>query len=529
MKKQKPITVNEYKKMADRLDRQLELESEKPLGERDDDLIEEYVETLLHCQERIEALTAEKESSRGKTVGRIPVWARTAAAAVIVLMLVFGAVWGTSAAAEAKEYREASAFLASHDIVSEGLSRQEVKAVYKDIANETFLMDETHDALEKSVIAGYSGERAEIDAKYFRFIETTRGEDYRIYGEMMDDGSYYTAFTLCGTDPVQNSGINPVGECLYKMRRGKLLWSYPLELETVSEIVHLHDGILLITHKLEESESPGFENIGLIKLDFNGKTIWKRDYSGFPFLIGRGVIEKANGEIAMVGNYSGSKTAVFSFSGLGELLRSTDLKGETLENRLPVECASFGDRIAVLLQSIDSVFKPDMCIIVVDDSGTIITTIDDPLIHIDRGDGNYLTIEDMHEFSGKLYISGSVTSAVGNAEPVCAAELLSYDPENGQTGLIESARDAAGSVLSIDSEGNLVWSVRHIEKSPDHDGGQSLDPTASAVKCSMRLVQYYVNNDGNVFASLVTHGVYVDETVVITPGIYINGNKNNHG
>ncbi|MBO7361588.1 MAG: hypothetical protein J6V48_10715, partial [Clostridia bacterium] len=72
----------------------------------------------------------------------------TAAACLCVAALGIG---GFAAAAEAKEYREAVAFFEENGLSAEGLSRSEVKAVYRDITENRFTYGKTAEVIMRAV------------------------------------------------------------------------------------------------------------------------------------------------------------------------------------------------------------------------------------------------------------------------------------------------------------------------------------------------------------------------------------------
>ena len=73
-----------------------------------------------------------------------------AAAAILVLVMAGGAVFG-AVSAEAKEYEKAAAFFEENGLSSEGLSRAELRAVYRDITTKHFTNEKTAEVLRKSV------------------------------------------------------------------------------------------------------------------------------------------------------------------------------------------------------------------------------------------------------------------------------------------------------------------------------------------------------------------------------------------
>ena len=71
-------------------------------------------------------------------------------AAAIALIMILGPV-AYAVAAEAKEYREAVAFFEVNGLSAEGLSRSEVKAVYRDITEKRFSYGKTAEVIQQAV------------------------------------------------------------------------------------------------------------------------------------------------------------------------------------------------------------------------------------------------------------------------------------------------------------------------------------------------------------------------------------------
>lgn len=82
-------------------------------------------------------------------------WAALAACLALVL-----GITGFGIAAEAEEYGEAVAFFEENDLPMEGLSRSEVKAVYRDITTQHFSLDKTAEVIQKTVPGGEILQRA---------------------------------------------------------------------------------------------------------------------------------------------------------------------------------------------------------------------------------------------------------------------------------------------------------------------------------------------------------------------------------
>ena len=95
---------------------------------------------------RIEKITFEKlrikQNKRGFNF-------RILVPVAVGLALCFG---GVAAAAEALEYNAAMTFFSENNLSTEGLSRAEVKAVYRDISTQRFTNDKTAEVIRRSIL-----------------------------------------------------------------------------------------------------------------------------------------------------------------------------------------------------------------------------------------------------------------------------------------------------------------------------------------------------------------------------------------
>ena len=76
-------------------------------------------------------------------------WATVIAACLAVVLVIGSAT--VAFAAEAREYKKAVAFFEENDLSTEGLSRSEIKAVYRDITTNSFTYGKTAEVLQKAV------------------------------------------------------------------------------------------------------------------------------------------------------------------------------------------------------------------------------------------------------------------------------------------------------------------------------------------------------------------------------------------
>ncbi len=88
---------------------------------------------------------------------------RPIAAVCASLMLVLAGVSGYTIAEEAREYREAVEFFDEYKLSTDGLTRSEIKAIYKDISRKTYSYEKTVEILNSYHIEMYSTSLESID------------------------------------------------------------------------------------------------------------------------------------------------------------------------------------------------------------------------------------------------------------------------------------------------------------------------------------------------------------------------------
>jgi len=105
---------------------------------------------LLEAFENIDTTYIEEVIEVPKVKKSYPFKRWCAIAACLVLLISAG--FGTYAyAAEAKEYNAAIHFFGEYGLPTDGLSRKEIKAVYRDISSEAFVYKKTADVIENSL------------------------------------------------------------------------------------------------------------------------------------------------------------------------------------------------------------------------------------------------------------------------------------------------------------------------------------------------------------------------------------------
>src|SRR5690554_6154096 len=124
------------------------------------DVLKQLDEIPLPDKEKVLSSCLQQADSGGRALpakrGRRPGLRPLVAVCTIFVLLIAG--FSTYAiAADIREYNEAVTFFLENDLPMEGLSRGEIKKVFRDIRTGTFTYDKTAEVIEKSIIEGSIG------------------------------------------------------------------------------------------------------------------------------------------------------------------------------------------------------------------------------------------------------------------------------------------------------------------------------------------------------------------------------------
>ena len=212
---------------------------------------------------RIEKMALQKAGLKNKRRMRFNyrVWAPVAACLVLAVSLT-----GVAAAAEVREYNAAVDFFAENGLSAEGLSREDIKAVYRDISTNRFTNDKTAEVIRRSVqgveILQQEPTAEELAAFWNgNFVNSGKGIEYRI------DCEYKLDNTL-GFDIFYKSIV----ECCHD---GSPIWKKEFSSFYVDDCASVADGTAAWGYTStwsSEQPSPAW----LARLDDSGKVLWER-------------------------------------------------------------------------------------------------------------------------------------------------------------------------------------------------------------------------------------------------------------
>ena len=397
---------------------------------------------------------------------------RIAAAACLALVLALGSAT-YAYAAEAEAYRTAVEFFEENGLPTEGLSRTEIKAVYRDIATRRFVYSKTPEVI-RQVVPGWEIRQEgstpeELAALWERKdreepgegVELTYRRDYR-YRHTERQGEVLEACIL---------------ECL---RDGESLWT--------AEFTHFYlDGYAQVSGGLavwgwNETRSSGERTYAwLAYVDEGGNILWEQPLThGFQMEYIASVLQNEDGTWAVISRGDLNFLCLSAYDGEGRELRFR----QTEVGNLGVwNAARLGDGYIVQLGSWNTGDYAHLYRL--DREGNV---IDD---YAYEGEDCVYHLVDMAEFGGQVYLSAYAVppqhdeggrDEIGNIldyvishgwkvseeelTPIVrenyTAVLLLCDPEGGVPQTFYSVSGSLGGRLKVRETDALEWDVESV-------------------------------------------------------------------
>lgn len=398
------------------------------------------------------------------------------AAACAGLAVIISCVSFTMAA-EAREYKAAITFFEENGLSPEGLSRSELKAVYRDIHTKRFAYSKTADVIARTV-PGW-----EI------------GQDEPTPEEIADLWYRYSAW-----DPVTDTGISYCIRATYAYddRKGT-------EVFEKSTIGCYQDGALLWTGEFTDFEVEGYASVqegtavwgrdktmsasdtayGWIAcIDSEGKVMWQQRLDhGFGKEYVASVLSNGDGTWAVIsrGDLKYLCLSIYDAAGKEIAFQQTEVGNYGIWN-----AAKLGDAYIVQLGNLST--HDTAKLVRLDRAGHVIENY-----AYTAEDCEYY-ITDMAGFGGQVYLSAyavpkqedeggrheiaevldAISAKVNNGQDISSEELtpvvrdnytavlLLCDPDGGVPGTFYSVNGSLGGQLAVDDAGQLAWDVESI-------------------------------------------------------------------
>lgn len=441
---------------------------------------------------------------------------RVWAVCIAAFLLLFG---GSACviAAEAQEYRQAVTFFETYDLPKDGLSRGEMKRVYRDITTGSFCYGKTAEVIEQTV-GGYeifqdeptpedlenlwSNQNSGSNYQHAQEKTGKNGIIYRFYSEE----SYHDKL---GFDLFERS-------VLEQYLDGSLVWSTEFDSFWIEEVIPFDDQVLVYGQTpVWSSTSNRYAYLALV--DADGTVLWKK-------MLQNGFSDEYIAEI--LPNETG--IAVFSRGDLSFLcLSEYDLDGNLLcfcKNEVGNygiwNAARLGDGYIVQLGNYAA--GEYARLVKLDRNGGLTDSF-----HYTADDNLYF-ITDMAEYSGNVYLSayavplspdaestGSRSDIAGILDVVFAREdfsisnkeltklvrehftavLLICDPESGEPQKFFSVKGSLGGTLASDEYGNLLWNVERIS-----DTYLSMATSSFTIGGASHIYRYTFDRSGKILS-----------------------------
>lgn len=456
-------------------------------------------------------------------------WLYGTLAACLALILGLGTY---AYAMENKAYNEAVRFFNENHLSIDGLTRGEIKAVYRDITTASFTYAKTAEVIGKGLstarVDGYAIPQEVPDALTPEQVQAM-WNDYHL--GLNRKGIRYS---IDYVETINERGVYlGVEKCIVSKYDGPtLLWQADIRTYVADKCYPVTDGVI-VCGQTEITDSRQNQSAWMTKLDENGHEVWRRRLeNGFlDEYICTVVAEDGGYAVISRGDY---KTVCFSrYSADGQ---RTHMKKMDLGNYGVMGAARLGDGYLVQLGSwTESEFAR---IVRLDHDGNLIGDFSY------SGEDTWYYITDMAEFDGKVYLSAYAVPKLpedeanaGGRDEIAGvlnvlfkrlesgeddgwyitdeeltpmmrdnytAVLLVCDPDGGQPETFYQVEGSLGGKLSVSEQGELLWDVESFAST-------FFSPATSAFSIGGTCQVYRYTFDGS--GTLVSQ-VKTDETTM---------------
>lgn len=374
------------------------------------------------------------------------------AAACFILLISIGFI-----TVEAKEYSDAIAFFNTHGLPTDGLTRSQIKAVYRDITTASFSHQKTHEViLSSDLVAGFEIQQEVLTSKDLEEIWNSQF-----------NGIHYEVLT-----------VNPDQYFLQKFDGEQLVWSAECSEFLYPYYKVVHDGVFVYGRNIDDCQPL------LLKLDNSGNLLWRsHPDNGFRRESFVAILENDDGSYALIssastesGNQPRLCLSQYAPDGTRMLYKSSPTSGYAQD------AARLGDGYLVHLNN-DEIVK-------IDREGNLTDSFSY------TAEESVYRFQDMIEFQGEIYLSAYATPRQDDNEQSYGgrseiSRILDYvsskknwdfsddeltavvrdnytavlflcDPDSGIPRSYYSVPGSLGGKLSLSDDGMLLWDVESI-------------------------------------------------------------------
>lgn len=411
-------------------------------------------------------------------------WRVAAALAACLILAVSIGIGGYAYAAEVKEYNAAVQFFNDHGLSTEGLSRKEIKAVYRDITTESFTYSKTAQVIRNSIYSGPVG-------GYEIGQDAPSPEDVK---NLWNDKNYIGGFVPYVRNVYQfhvEDILDDIGRVIdtkfyiEKYEGETAVWRTYLPFWH-GDYYEVADGVIVFGEDTSYDSGKVKTDGWIAKLDHNGTLLWINQLeNGFEQEYPEGVLVNDDGSYTLFSRGDLRYLCVSRYTPEGErtLYKQTDLGQHSVG-----QIANYGG--GYLLQIYTSEENEIARFIQVDQAGNVI----DGFSYKDEK--SRFLIKDMIEWGGKVYVSAYATPKPGedaaydvrgeidgilnhifrsgnvdiSSEELTpmvrdnyAAVLLVCDPKaGGKIQVFYTIPGSLGADLIISDDGRLIWETESI-------------------------------------------------------------------
>lgn len=406
-------------------------------------------------------------------------------------LLLAAGIGGFAIAAEAKEYNAAVDFFEQNGLSTEGLSREELKAVYRDITTNRFTNDKTAEVIKRSVpgveILQHEPTPEELSVLWNSNINASSVSSTKNAVEYRWDLEYQPGAEYYEWDKI-------IVECL---RGGETLWKteFPtLGKKWTDDELHVENGVMTSagsavwgqrTHWAvanEHSKSHPLHYGWIARIDDSGNKLWQCELNhGFENEYIRAVLDNGDGTWAVISEGDSEYLCLSQFDINGNELSFQKTKVDRLRI---LNAARLGDGYLVQTERVYAGGSANL--VKLDHNGNVI----DNFVYESDDCDYYIT--DMAVFEGNVYLSAyavpklnddgyrdgifeildSIISDKGGLEvspeeltPAVRAHytavLLLCDPNEGEPKNFYSVKSSLGGKLAVE-DNQLKWDVEDI-------------------------------------------------------------------
>ena len=413
-----------------------------------------------------------------------PIWIKWGTMAACFVLLI-SACFGTfTVVAEAAEYKAAVQFFNDYGMSTDGLTRGEIKAVYRDITTKSFTYSKTAEVIRNSIsadnVGGYEITQDNPTPEDVKNLWNYKNYTGGFIGSTQT-GVHYKYRSEYKEDKTLGFEIHDKSY-LEKYNGDELLWSVSVSDFWIENFSIVSDGVIAYgrTDTLSSNQK---SHAWMAKIDLEGNLVWKKMLSnGFNREYISAVVENDDGSYAV---FSRGDLKYFCLSQYAVDGKETHFHKTEVGNYGIWNAARFEDGYIVQLgrNELTQIVK-------VDREGNIT----DSFTYSDEDSYYYIT--DMIEYNGNIYLSAYAVPRLANEDQSAGgryeiagvlnylfdnniweissdeltpmvrdnytAMLLVCEPNAGKPQEYYSVNGSLGGKLSVSDTGNLLWDVESI-------------------------------------------------------------------